>query len=446
MIDTVIGSYRVVGTLDKGGMGTVYAARHTLLGRPAAIKVLLPELSVRKDIVGRFFNEARAATSVDDPGIVQVFDFGYHTDGSAYIVMELLEGETLAACLRRDGVMPVGAALRIAQQIASSLGAAHGKRIVHRDLKPGNIFLVAAPAAGGGARAKLLDFGIAKLSDDHPDGVDTTTGTIMGTPAYMSPEQCRGVGDVDLRSDIYSFGCVVFRMITGRLPFEAEGAGDLIAAHLREPPPRPSAYAAAIGPDLDELVVRCLQKRPPDRFQTMDAVIAAIAAVPPAAAAGEPVAVTAEPEPNVPDHAATLTTGPPPQPTTVASRAGQVARPAGRRSRPVALALLLAVVTVTAYLALRSPGDGRDAAIAPPPTAAIDAPIVARSPARTVDADDASARPPDAAPSAPSVDAGAPIDAPARRSGTARRLQADAATPPTDPLDLDGDGLPDVRR
>ncbi|MCA9797831.1 MAG: serine/threonine protein kinase, partial [Candidatus Eremiobacteraeota bacterium] len=181
-------------------------------------KVLLPALSMQREIVDRFFNEARATTSVPDPGIVQVFDFGFHTDGSAFIVMEFLEGEPLDTRLKRFGRLSAFDALRLTRGAASSLHAAHSRGIVHRDLKPENIFLVPDSEAQGGERPKILDFGIAKLGGNEPGQMRTRTGALMGTPVYMSPEQCRGAGSVDHRSDIYSMGCVIFHMLTGRPP------------------------------------------------------------------------------------------------------------------------------------------------------------------------------------------------------------------------------------
>src|SRR5512140_2836035 len=226
----IVGTYRVLRKLGEGGMGAVFIGEHTLLGRKAAIKVLLPELSAHEEIVQRFFNEARAVTQISDPGIVQVFDFGHHTDGSAYIIMELLEGEPMDQRLARIGRMVPVDAMRIGRLVCSSLGHAHGKGIVHRDLKPENIFLVGDPAVTGGERAKILDFGIAKLSGDEPGRMKTRTGAVMGTPVYMSPEQCRGSGVVDHRADIYSIGCVMMTMITGRPPFDGAGSGELIVA------------------------------------------------------------------------------------------------------------------------------------------------------------------------------------------------------------------------
>ncbi|TMQ19215.1 MAG: serine/threonine protein kinase [Deltaproteobacteria bacterium] len=189
----MIGQYRVTGVIGRGGMGAVYAGEHTLLGRPAAIKVLLPELSQKQDVVTRFFNEARAATAIRHPGIIEIYDFGWTSEGAAFIVMEHLEGDTLA---RRSARSPFRwpAVLAIARQIAGALGAAHAKGIVHRDLKPDNVFLVPDPEVPGGERIKLLDFGIAKLAVDSTTTVNVTkTGAVMGTPTYMAPEQCRGV-------------------------------------------------------------------------------------------------------------------------------------------------------------------------------------------------------------------------------------------------------------
>jgi serine/threonine protein kinase len=279
LIGAVIGNYHILRKLGEGGMGTVYLGQHTLLGRQAAIKVLLNELSARPDIVNRFFNEARAVTSIRDPGIVQVFDFGHHTDGSAFIVMEYLEGEPLDRRLARMGKLPAAEALRLCRQIASSLAAAHAQNIIHRDLKPENIYLVHDGEVASGERSKILDFGIAKLSDDNPGKIKTHTGALMGTPIYMSPEQCRGLSELDHRSDIYSLGCVLFHLLTGRPPFEGEGMGDIIAAHIREPAPAPSSRAPEIAPSIDALVLRCLAKPPAERFPTMLELAAAIAQI-----------------------------------------------------------------------------------------------------------------------------------------------------------------------
>jgi serine/threonine-protein kinase len=250
-------------------MGNVYLAEHTLLGRPAAIKVLLPSLSTSDEIVARFFNEARVVTRIADPGIIQVFDFGHQPEVGAFIVMEFLEGESMGERLKRVGRIGVLETVRFMRLICSSLAAAHGKGIVHRDLKPENLFIVKDPGMPGGERPKILDFGIAKLAGDEPGMIKTRTGVLMGTPMYMSPEQCSGSSVVDHRSDIYSLGCVMFTMLTGRPPFHGPGAGDLIAAHLREPPPRAASRVPGLLGAIDGILQRCLTKSPDGRFQSM---------------------------------------------------------------------------------------------------------------------------------------------------------------------------------
>ena len=271
-----IGQYRIIRKLGAGGMGTVFLAEHILLGRQAAIKTLLPTLSVHKEIVERFFTEARATSSISDPGVVQVFDFGYHVDGTAYIVMELLEGEALADRMERLGALPQADALKFARQVAAALSAAHDKGIVHRDLKPENLYLVHDTEAQGGERVKILDFGICKLEGEEKL---TQSGTALGTPVYMSPEQCRGTGGVDARSDIYALGCVLFHMLTGRTPFECEGVGEYIVAHLQEEPPVATSITPGLHALIDVLLIRCLAKDPAERFQSMQELQDAIGEV-----------------------------------------------------------------------------------------------------------------------------------------------------------------------
>jgi serine/threonine protein kinase len=267
--DRTLGAYRLLGLLGAGGMGTVYLAEHTLLGRRAAIKVVLPALSEDEAIVERFFHEARVASQLADPGIVQVFDFGHRSDGTAFIVMELLEGEALDRRLARIGRFDVFACLRLVRLICSSLAAVHARGIVHRDLKPANIFLVDDPAVPGGERTKLLDFGIAKLVEDDTAAVRTWRGTAMGTPAYMAPEQCDGRGAVDHRADIYALGCVMFAMLTGRPPFDGTSAGELIAAHLTEAPPLASSRVPALPGAIERILQRCLCKSAGERFASI---------------------------------------------------------------------------------------------------------------------------------------------------------------------------------
>jgi len=276
---TRIGAYRIVEPLGSGGMSEVWVAEHTLLARRAALKVLRAELSSQPAIVAQFFNEARITTAIANPGIVQIFDFGFHTDGSAYIVMELLDGETLRHRLARRGALAVHDALHIVRQVARALCVAHARGVVHRDLKPDNIFLVRDPEVVGGERAKILDFGIAKRLGDHATNLKESA--VLGTPAFMSPEQCCIAGEVEPRSDVYALGCVLFVLVTGHPPFEGDKASEVMAMHLHQPAPVPSRCAAGIPSAIDHLVLCCMAKEPDRRLTACD-LAAAIGALFPA--------------------------------------------------------------------------------------------------------------------------------------------------------------------
>ena len=276
MLGAVLGNYRLVAQLGEGGVGVVYVGRHETLGHRVAVKVLRLEMSRNTDMVQRFFNEAQAATAIHNPGIAQVFDFGTTPEGLAFIVMELLEGETLTARLEQRRIEHAECC-RLGRQIANVMHAAHAAGITHRDLKPDNLFLVPDAEVQGGERVKVLDFGIAKLAVGfHAPGVQTRTGMMMGTPNYMAPEQCRGAGGADARSDIYSLGCVLFRMACGRPPFVGAGLADIIGAHLHVPPPAPQRLAPDIPPALARLILHMLAKQPGERPQTMAAVSQAL--------------------------------------------------------------------------------------------------------------------------------------------------------------------------
>ena len=365
MVDGMqVGAYRILKQIGEGGMGSVWLAEHTALGRRAALKVLHPEFSHRPDIVTRFFNEARAATAIADPGIVQIFDFGRHVDGRAYIVMELLQGEPLDVRLKRQGAFDLIEGLRLMRQVASTLGAAHACGIVHRDLKPENIYIVRDPEVPGGERAKVLDFGIAKLVGEQ-GGVKTQTAALMGTPAFMSPEQCRGAGQVDQRSDVYALGCVLFTLVAGRPPFLADGAGDIIAMQLREPPPAPSQLRPGIPREVDQLVLRCLDKDPARRFPTAGELAIAIGAL----IASSPQVPSVEASGYPPGRA----------PTTLSSATGAHTAPPARRSRRGWIAATVGLAAAGAVVAILA-ATRSERAIAPvpapraatPPTAGAD--------------------------------------------------------------------------
>jgi serine/threonine-protein kinase len=424
---TQVGAYRVLERLGAGGMGEVWLAEHTKLGRRAAIKVLHRGMSSQPEIVSRFFNEARAATAIADPGIVQVFDFGEH-GGNSYIVMELLDGEALDKRLQRVGALQVADALRITRQVASSLDAAHARGIVHRDLKPENVFLVRDAEVIGGERAKILDFGIAKLGAAE-GGLKTQTSALMGTPTYMSPEQCRGAGLVDRRSDIYSLGCVLYHLIVGKPPFESEGVGELIAMHLREPPPRASSRATGVPPDVDALIARCLEKDPANRFQTARELAQAIGTAQLQAPAA--TARVARPEPR---QAVAIPVENQPRGTTLSSAAAEngglvtdVESPARTgRGRAIAVIAGLAVAAgAAALILLRGGPAGPQAPAASAPGPAALAPAAAPSPLQPA------APVPHPGPPAPEPSATPPPPAPAPAPAVVAAPARAPETPPT---------------
>ncbi len=268
MIGETVGSFKIISKLSVGGMGTVYRAEHTLIGKLAAVKVLHKELSANREIITRFFNEAKATTAIKHPGIVDVYDYGYMASGDAYLIMEFLEGMSLARHLKIKGRMAEGEAAMLLRAVCSALAAAHAKGIVHRDLKPDNIYMCTDTDSPTGDRPKVLDFGIAKLTDIGLAGTATKTGAVMGTPTYMSPEQCKGTGDVDHRADLYSIGCIFYELVVGRPPFTKLGAGELIGAHIYATPEPPTKYNPAITPDTEKLIMSLLQKRPEKRPQS----------------------------------------------------------------------------------------------------------------------------------------------------------------------------------
>jgi eukaryotic-like serine/threonine-protein kinase len=257
-----VGSYRLVKRLGGGGMGEVFEAVHEQLERRAAIKFLHLPLCSHPQVAARFLNEARAVNIVRHPSLVDIFEIGQLDDGGLYIVMELLEGETLSQRLRTAGVLAWEEAVRLGRQIAAAVAAAHARGIVHRDLKPDNLMLIADPEIDGGARVKILDFGIAKMlgpSGNTPTGNLTRTGLILGTPQYMAPEQCRGSRDVDGKADVYALGVLLYQLLSGSPPFSAGNEWELLAMHLeQEPPPLPSR----IKPALSSLIARMLEKEP----------------------------------------------------------------------------------------------------------------------------------------------------------------------------------------
>ena len=270
------GRYRVHRRLGEGGMGRVYEAEHLELGRRVAVKVMRRKYADQKAMVERFRVEARSASKIGHPNVVQVFDYGTTAAGEGFIVMELLTGAPLSEVIKQQGPMELGRALSILSEVATALRAAHQSGVIHRDLKPANIFLIRVNADER-ERVRVLDFGMAKLIDivasgDH--GGLTQAGEILGTPEYMAPEQAIG-GEIDRRIDIYALGCVAYEMWTGTPPFSGPNYVTVLAKHMDEKPPRIRDVRDA-PPALEQLVARALAKNPEDRPADMGAVITAL--------------------------------------------------------------------------------------------------------------------------------------------------------------------------
>jgi serine/threonine-protein kinase len=269
------GRYRVTGVLATGGMGAVYDAIDERLDRAVALKVVLRELVEDPEIVARFEREARAAARLSHPGIVQVTDLGRTDDGLGYLVMERVVGETLHAIVSRGPLAPRRAA-DLVEQALSAIAAAHAAGIVHRDLKPGNVMIV--PLGAGREAVKVLDFGIARLSESEGYTRLTRTGVILGTPSYMAPEQARGER-VDARTDVYAMGVILWYLLTGKRPFGGADMAAIVEALLSETPPRADALRPEVPRALATVAERAMKKDPDARFASADEMSHALAAL-----------------------------------------------------------------------------------------------------------------------------------------------------------------------
>jgi serine/threonine protein kinase len=272
--------YRLDRQIGSGGMGDVFAATDTVLERKVAIKIV-DAVDARRagETSTIFLREARNASAIAHPAVVRILDFGLHADLLPYIAMELLEGETLAELIRRRPILPRAWALDVAARVLEGLAAAHATSVVHRDIKPENIFLARGTH---GISPKLLDFGISKTLDREGRATVTTLhGHVVGTPAYMSPEQARGLRHIDKRTDVYSMGVVLYEMLCGEVPFACENPGDLLMLIMAAEPDPPEQRVPDIPPALSNVVMRALAKEPDERFSDAAEMLAALLAAEP---------------------------------------------------------------------------------------------------------------------------------------------------------------------
>ncbi len=271
-----LNQYHLTKKLGAGGMGEVYLAEHQLLKRPCAVKLIRPSLSQKPRVLARFELEVRATARLSHWNTVEVFDYGRTADGTFYYVMEYLPGLSLQDLVNRHGPLPPGRIIYLLCQACDALREAHHTGLIHRDLKPPNIF-----AAYRGARydvAKLLDFGLVKPVKEEQSAVVTREGTVTGSPLYMAPEQIMRTHAADCRTDIYAMGAIAYFLLTGRPPFLGSDSMAVMVAHARDPVEPPSRHRSDVPADLEHVVLRCLEKKPEDRYQDAESLARAFAA------------------------------------------------------------------------------------------------------------------------------------------------------------------------
>jgi serine/threonine-protein kinase len=273
--------YKVQKRLGEGGMGEVYMAEHVAIEKRIALKVLRLEYSQKSEVVARFLQEAKSASRIKHPNVVDVFDFGQLEDGRFFLALEFLNGNDLAEEIRQQGLLPTSRIVPIMMQVCRALSAAHASGVVHRDLKPENIFLNRTD--DGEESVKLVDFGIAQMRTIGDGGANnprlTKAGTIFGTPEYMAPEQAGGK-DTDLRSDVYAIGIILYELFAGRVPFAGTTLVHTLTMHLTETAKPISSHGRQVSPELEAMVAKAISKDPKDRFQTMSALAEALLACP----------------------------------------------------------------------------------------------------------------------------------------------------------------------
>ena len=269
------GQYQLIRKLGEGGMGEVYLAEHSLLKAPCALKLIKPEAGTDPTAMARFEREVQSAARLAHPNTIEIFDYGLTGDGTFYYVMEYLQGTSLGDLVRTHGPLPAGRVIYLFRQVCAGLAEAHGMGLVHRDLKPANVFV--AVRGGESDVSKVLDFGLVKLTDPNAAHL-TSEMTVSGTPMFMAPEQTVGDRSLDARADIYALGAMMYHALTGQPPFSGENAFAIMMAHSRDPVVPPTQLNPLVPADLEQVVLRCLAKKPADRYPSAKALGQALAA------------------------------------------------------------------------------------------------------------------------------------------------------------------------
>ncbi|MBV8367328.1 MAG: protein kinase [Candidatus Eremiobacteraeota bacterium] len=372
------GKYRIDAEIGAGGMATIYRATRLQIGDAVAIKVLHTELLREPQFAERFKREAQAAARLKHPNVVAIYDFGVSAEGVIYLVMELVEGPNLRTIIKDTGPMPAALAAEIVRQACAALSEAHRQGLVHRDVKPANIAVETTP---DGPRVKVLDFGIASLRTGGTFASLTQTGAVMGTPAYMSPEQCLGE-ELDGRSDVYSLGVVLFEMLCGVVPFNSPTATAVVMQHVQQAPPPLRVLNASISPAVEAVVLRALAKRPEERFQTARELADALSA----AVSGPRLSLGAETvaAPSFSALRLDATTVQPALHAPTPPMPAQRARPRSSIPAGVVIGVLLAVSVGAGWFGVQrwvtKPGAVSARATQSPPTATAQSRAVARNP------------------------------------------------------------------